>query len=356
MTISVLGSTGSIGRQTLEVAEHLGLRVVALATGHKSELFDAQVKKFQPQMSATFEVDGVDGVCECATYGDMVVSAISGFAGLKPAITALEHGKRLALANKETLVAAGNIIMPLAGESGLIPVDSEHSAIFQCLQGSHKSELQSIILTASGGAFRGYSPEQLAQVTVADALRHPNWNMGAKITIDSATLMNKGLELIEAMHLFGVSPQQIEIVVHPQSVVHSAVRFKDGAIIAQLGTPDMRLPIQYALTYPERVHGLGEPLDLLKIRELTFEPPDLQNFPCLRMAIECASLGTAACVVLNAANEVAVGNFLAKQCNFSDIPHIISNALEKFADRHAETIDEIIDLDLNVRKELQELR
>ena len=340
MGLSLLGATGSIGRQTLDVAEHLGLEVCALAAGKRVRELEDAARRFRPKLAVLYDdkaaaelrikladtetkvLSGMGGLLEAASFpeADTVLAAMSGAVGLRPALRALEAGKKLALANKETLVCAGNLVTALAKERGLplLPVDSEHSAIFQCLQGG--GEVRRILLTASGGPFRTLGREALKTVTREDALKHPNWAMGPKITVDSATLMNKGLEFIEAMWLFGLPPEKITVLVHPQSVVHSAVEFADGAVIAQLGTPDMRLPIQLALTWPERKPSPAPALDLTKTAPLTFEEPDLRRFPCLALAMECAGhKGTADCAVMNAANEEAVGAFLRGQIGFTQI-------------------------------------
>lgn len=364
-TITVLGSTGSIGRQTLEVAEHLGYKVIALTANNNESLLEEQARRFGvSRVALAAGPGGFEAVCDIAEHSgaDIVVTAIAGEAGLEPTLGALRTGKRVALANKEPLVCAGECVIETAQRHGteIVPVDSEHSAIFQCLaevrdinrlqslasRGSVKispagdvpamtketsaNYIKKIILTASGGPFRGFSKEQLGRVTPEDALKHPNWNMGAKITIDSATMMNKGLELIEAMHLFGVSPGQIEVVVHPESIVHSMVEFTDGSTVAQLSNPDMRMPIQYALTYPGRVPGLTRPLDLTALGSLTFEKPDMEAFPCLRLAYEAAQLGSGACAAMNRANEEAVALFLEGKIGFTDIAMVVNNALEDY--------------------------
>lgn len=348
-TISLLGSTGSIGTQTLDVAEKLNIPVLALAAGSNVDLMEQQARKFRPKLAAMMDVaaaeelerrlrdtdtrvlSGEAGVLECARLEcGTVVNAIVGAAGLSSTLAAVRLGRRLALANKESLVCAGHEVMALAKSTGaeILPVDSEHSAIFQCLRASDGNRIKRIILTASGGAFYGYSKQQLENVTVSDALRHPNWDMGAKITIDSATMMNKGLEVIEAMHLFGVAPEQIKVLVHRQSVVHSAVEFEDGTVIAQLGVPDMRTPIQYALTYPKRLPCPAPELDLVKIASLTFDEPDMDTFPCLSLAYECAVRGDAVCRVMNDANETAVARFLAGEIRFSGIYESVKAELE----------------------------
>jgi len=349
-TLSILGSTGSIGRQTLEVADHLGMKVRALSADKSVDLLEEQVRKYAPELVAVFDekaaqelktrisdigtrvVQGMEGQIEIAreSGADIIVTAIAGQAGLEPTLAALETGRRIALANKEPLVCAGEQVIQKAKKHGsvIIPVDSEHSAIFQCLPHpiKHKN-IKKIILTASGGPFRGMSRYDLENITPEQALKHPNWNMGKKITIDSATMMNKGLELIEAMHLFGISPDQIEIIIHPESIVHSMVEFKDGSTIAQLSNPDMRQPIQYALTYPERKPSLAIQLDLTALKSLTFEKPDMDAFPCLRLAYEAARKGTKACATLNATNEKAVALFLKGKIGFNEIPELIENAL-----------------------------
>jgi 1-deoxy-D-xylulose-5-phosphate reductoisomerase len=378
-TVTILGSTGSVGRQAIEVCERLGLRIDALAAGSGVAALEEQARRTRPQCVALYDTDaaaalqerlsdtkirvlsGMAGVTECARYGDAVLSAISGFSGLRPAIAAIERGARLALANKETLVSAGELVMSAAERFGaeLIPVDSEHSAIFQCLQTSpYDPQDIRILLTCSGGPFRGYMETELERVTAAQALKHPTWKMGAKITVDSSTLMNKGLEYIEVMRLFSVAPEQIEILIHPESVVHSAVEFPDGAVIAQLGVSDMRIPIQYALTYPNRMPGHAKRLSLTELGALTFQKPDLETFRCLDLAIECAERdyrsGTCECLVLNAANEICVGAFLKDKCRFTDIPHNIENALERYTGARCATFDELTELDADVRRFMQE--
>lgn len=350
-TITILGSTGSIGRQTLEVAEHLGCKIVALTAYNNAELLAQQAERFGVEAAVLGSKPGGDAaVAEIAgnSGADIIVTAIAGEAGLEPTLAALRTGKRVALANKEPLVCAGELVMQTAREYGaeIIPVDSEHSAIFQCLaerrgrtQGTPLqesgntsetngySQVRKIILTASGGPFLRFSRAELEKVTPEQALKHPRWKMGQKITIDSATMMNKGLEVIEAMHLFGVTPEQIEVIIHPESIVHSMVEFTDGSTIAQMSNPDMRMPIQYALTYPERVRGLSKPLNLAEIGSLTFEKPDLDRFPCLRLAYKAAIIGQAACAALNRANEEAVELFLNGEIGFMEIPTYIEERL-----------------------------
>ena len=374
MGLSLLGATGSIGRQTLDVAEHLGLGVCALAAGKRVRELEEAARRFRPRLAVLYDeaaaaelkirladtetkvLSGMGGLLEAASMeeADTVLAAMSGAVGLFPALRALEAGKKLALANKETLVCAGNLVTALAKEKGLplLPVDSEHSAIFQCLQGG--GEVRRILLTASGGPFRTLSREALKTVTREDALKHPNWAMGPKITVDSATLMNKGLEFIEAMWLFGLPPEKITVLVHPQSVVHSAVEFVDGAVIAQLGTPDMRLPIQLALTWPERKPSPAPALDLTKTAPLTFEEPDMQRFPCLALAMECAGhKGTADCAVMNAANEEAVGAFLRGQIGFTQIYDLVAAALERLSGLPGGSLEEIVAADDAARRQLK---
>lgn len=372
MALIVLGSTGSIGRQTLDVCENLKLPVCALAADSSVERMEEQARKFRPKYAVlrqeaaardlrvrladteTKVLSGEGGLLEVAACpeGDTVLAAMSGAAGLLPAMAAIESGKQLALANKETLVCAGALVTEAARRAGkpLLPVDSEHSAIFQCLQG--RTAPKKLLLTASGGPFRDYSAEQMADVTPADALRHPNWSMGPKITIDSATLMNKGLEFIEAMWLFGVRPEQIEVLIHPQSVVHSAVEFPDGAVIAQLGTPDMRLPIQLALTWPERLPSPAPALDLTKTAPLTFSAPDLARFPCLKLAMTLADhRETADCAVMNAANETAVHAFLAGRIGFLQIYETVAAVTERLSGLPGGSLEEIIAADEAARRQ-----
>ena len=340
--IAILGSTGSIGTQTLEVARNNGdLEIVSLAAGSNVKKLEEQIREFHPRLVAVWTeekakelrdavkdldvkvVSGMDGLIEVCTLpeAEIVVTAIVGMIGIVPTIAAMKAGKDIALANKETLVTAGHIIIPLAKETGvqILPVDSEHSAIFQCLNGENSREIDKILLTASGGPFRGRTREQMKNVQVEDALKHPNWSMGQKITIDSATMVNKGLEVIEAKWLFGVGLDDVQVVVQPQSLIHSMVQFKDGAIMAQLGTPDMRLPIQYALYYPERRFLAGERVDFGKIAQITFENPDPENFRGLALAYQAATVGGSMPTVFNAANEKAVAKFLNRKIGFLDI-------------------------------------
>lgn len=374
-TLTVLGSTGSIGTQTLEAAELLGLRVAALAANKNVALMERQARRCRPSAVAMGDetaarelktrladtgirvLSGQEGVCECASMdADIAVSALVGVAGLLPTLAAVRVGnRRIALANKETLVCAGRIVTREIEENNceLIPVDSEHSAIFQCLAGGARSEVKRILLTASGGPFRTLPLEELAAVTKERALRHPNWDMGAKVTIDSATMMNKGLEVIEAMHLFSVEPERIRVLVHPQSVVHSAVEFSDNSVIAQLGVPDMRLPIQLALTWPARCPSLAGELDLVKIGALTFEEPELQKFRCLAVALETAPRTDAAPAVMNAANELAVRAFLEDRIGFLEIPDIIERAVSDFGKYPAGTVEDILSADRLTRESIK---
>ncbi len=369
--VIILGSTGSIGRQSLEVIEAIGGRVRALTANKNIELLEQQIRKFKPELAAVNDIEaanelaarvsdipvrivsGMDGLIEAASLptAGTVITAVMGMVGLKPTMAAIKQGKRIALANKETLVCAGRLVMKAASEYGaeIVPVDSEHSAIFQCLEGNSQKEIKRILLTASGGPFRGYTSEQLKKVTKADALKHPNWAMGQKITIDSATMMNKGLEFIEAMHLFKVSTEQIKVLVHPQSIVHSMVEYIDNSVIAQMGPPDMRIPIQYALTWPGRTAGPANNIDFLKVGLLTFEEPDLNVFKCLGLAMYCAGRDDSSCAVMNGANEAAVDLFLQEKITFTQIYDLVSSAVDKFGGISANTVDEIIELDKKAR-------
>ena len=364
-SIALLGSTGSIGRQTLEVVSMLGLRVVSLCADRNITLLEEQVRRFQPDIAVVFNEDasrdfrtrvrdldvkvlsGAEGLVEaaCANGADTVITATTGTAGLLPTLAAIKLGRRIALANKETLVCAGELVMRLARDYGadIIPVDSEHSAILQCIGTANSDTIKRIILTASGGPFRGMSREELSGVTPDMALRHPTWSMGQKITIDSATLMNKGLEIIEAVHLFGVQAEKIDVVVHPQSVIHSMVEFTDNSTLAQLAAPDMRLPIQNALTYPDKEQSMIPSLDFTAISELTFERPNMEAFPCLRLAKEIAGAGGTACAVLNGANEAAVDLFLKGKLGFYGISDTIKAALDKIKNIEEPSLDEIIE-------------
>ena len=350
-SISVLGCTGSIGRQTIAVAEHIGMPVVALTANRKIDMLEEQARRLRPKFVAVYDEEaakqfkiavadtdiqvgsGIEGLIRAATMEetDCVVTAVSGAVGLKPTLAAIDGKKRIALANKETLVCAGDIVMARAAEKGaeIVPVDSEHSAIFQCLMGRKKGELRKILLTGSGGPFRGKARAELEDVTPEQAVKHPNWSMGAKISVDSATMMNKGLEFVEAMHLFGVTPDDIQVVIHPQSVIHSMVELVDGTVIAQLGVPDMGLPIQLALTYPQRCPSMFARLDFTTLQSLSFEAPDYEKTPCLKLAMDCARLGGTAPCVMSAANEVAVGLFLRHQLGYNRIYDAAASAVEK---------------------------
>ena len=374
--ISILGCTGSIGRQTIAVAEHIGMPVAALTANRKIDLLEQQARKLKPKFVAVYDEaaakqfklsvadtdirvgSGMEGLIEAATLEDIdcVVTAVSGSVGLKPTLAAIDERKRIALANKETLVCAGDIVMARAKEKGaeIVPVDSEHSAIFQCLMGRQKNELRKILLTGSGGPFRGKARAELEDVTPEQAVKHPNWSMGAKISVDSATMMNKGLEFIEAMHLFGVSPDDIEVVVHPQSVIHSMVELVDGTVIAQLGVPDMGLPIQLALTYPERQASMFERLDFTKLRDLSFEAPDFEKTPCLKLAMDCARIGGTAPCVMSAANEVAVGLFLKHRLGYNRIYDLSAAAVEKVGVVQNPDLDTILSADAAARAFVRE--
>ena len=366
--ISVLGSTGSIGRQTLLVAEELGLRVAALTAGRQIDLLEQQARRFRPCLVAVFEepaaralrerlddtpiqvMSGMEGLLAAASLpeADTVVTAVMGSVGLEPTLAAIREKKRIALANKETLVCAGELVMAEAKKYGaeIVPVDSEHSAIFQSLQGCRdRGEVKRLLLTCSGGPFFGKSFQELENMTAADALKHPNWTMGAKITIDSATLMNKGLEIIEAMRLYDLPLSQVDAVIHRQSIIHSLVEYRDGAMIAQLGTPDMKLPIRYALTYPHRAATPDKPLDLLSCGPLTFSAPDETAFPCLRIARQCAETGGTACAIMNGANEVAVAQFLRGEIGFNDISRRVEQALSRVPVKYRPSLSDILEAD-----------
>ena len=366
MKIAILGSTGSIGTQTLDIVREQGdIQVTAIAAGSNIKKLEEQMREFHPLLVCVFQEDaakelrdrtkdlnvrvvsGMDGLLEVATEpsSEILVTAIVGMIGIRPTIAAMKAGKDIALANKETLVTAGHIIIPLAKECNvqILPVDSEHSAIFQCLNGEHRSQLKKILLTASGGPFRGKKKEELKHVQVEDALKHPNWSMGRKITIDSATLVNKGLEMMEARWLFGVEPKDIQIVVQPKSIIHSMVEFVDGAVIAQLGTPDMKLPIQYALYYPDRKYLPGDRLDFWSLNQITFEKPDMENFPGLKLAFDAAAAGGSMPTVYNAANERAVAKFLDRKIAFLDIPEIISECMAAHKVVGAPTVEQILE-------------
>lgn len=352
--ISILGSTGSIGTQTLDVIRHNSdLELIAISAGSNIGMLEKQIREFHPQLAAVWSesnakllreriadvtpgckvVSGMEGLLEVAVAdnADILITAVVGMIGIKPTIAAIQAGKDIGLANKETLVTAGHIIMPLAREknASILPVDSEHSAIFQCLNGERNNHIHKILLTASGGPFRGMNREDMKHVTLEMALKHPNWSMGKKITIDSATMVNKGLEVIEAKWLFDVEPEQIEVVIQPQSIIHSMVEFEDGAVMAQLGTPDMRLPIQYALYYPKRVFLDGKRLDFSTLSEITFEKPDLEVFSGLQYAYDAIKAGGTMPTVLNAANELAVAKFLNKKIHFLEIYEMIQLCMEE---------------------------
>ncbi len=371
--IAILGSTGSIGTQTLEVVrEQADLNVRALAAGRNIELLEAQIREFGPELAAVWDekdavklrqkvrdlpvrvTAGMEGLIEAAVMpeSELLVTAIVGMIGLRPTAAAIEAGKHIALANKETLVTAGHLIMPLAKKHGvsILPVDSEHSAIFQALNGESGNRISKILLTASGGPFRGKTKEQLRDIQVEDALKHPNWSMGKKITIDSATMVNKGLEVMEARWLFGTPLEQIQVVVQPQSVIHSMVEFEDGSIMAQLGTPDMRLPIQYVLYYPQRRPLSGRRLDFFELGSITFEKPDLDTFDGLRLAYEAAARGGNLPVIYNAANECAAAKFLDRKISFLDITQIISGCMSHIPYRDNPSLDEILDTEQAVRE------
>ena len=372
-TISLLGSTGSIGRQTLQVARELGLSVAALTANRQVDLLEQQAREFHPALAVLYDRDaarelrlrlsdtdirveaGPEGLLLAAQLpqADTVVTAVMGSVGLEPTLAAIRRKKRIALANKETLVCAGELVMAEAERCGadIVPVDSEHSAIFQSLQGCRdRNEVRRLLLTCSGGPFFGRTYQQLESVTPADALKHPNWSMGAKITIDSATLMNKGLEVIEAMRLYRLPVEQVDVVIHRQSIVHSLVEFRDGVMLAQLGTPDMKLPIRYAMTYPYRAETPDRRLDLLSCGALTFSAPDMEAFPCLRIARQCAAAGGTACAVMNGANEAAVQRFLQGEIGFNDIPRLVEKALSKVSLIYRPSLADILEADRMARQ------
>ena len=369
--IAILGSTGSIGTQTLEVVRENGdIEVISLAAGSNTELLEQQVREFHPQVVCVYEeekarefrerlkdvavriVTGMDGLIEtaCVPEAEIVVTAVVGMIGIRPTIAAIEAGKDIALANKETLVTAGHLIIPLAREKGIriLPVDSEHSAIFQCLNGERERTIDRLLITASGGPFRGRKREELEQIRVEDALKHPNWAMGQKITIDSATLVNKGLEVMEAKWLFDVDLDRIQVVVQPQSVIHSMIQFTDGSIMAQLGTPDMRLPIQYALYGGERRYLDGERLDFAALGSITFENPDMETFKGLPLAMEASGRGGSMPTVFNAANEKAVALFLQRKIRFLDIYTIIEEAMERHEVISNPAVEDILNIEQDV--------
>ncbi len=369
--ISLLGSTGSIGRQSLEVMESLGFRCCALTANSNVDLLEDQCRRFKPELAVMFSqkaaydlkirladtpvrvLSGIDGLVEaaCIPRADTVITAVSGMIGLKPTLAAIEQHKRIALANKETLVCAGQLVMEKAGENNvqILPVDSEHSALFQSLHSGTGTEVEKLIITASGGPFFGWNSRELENVTVDMALKHPNWSMGRKITVDSATMMNKGLEVIEAMCLFDVPLDKIEIAVHRQSIVHSLVEFVDGSVIAQMGSADMRLPIQYALTYPRRTVGPAKKLDLFSCGELTFQRPDPETFTCLAAALDAARCGGTACAAMNGADEIAVAAFLDGRIGFNDIGRLVTRAMENDAYIQSPSLDQILEADREAR-------
>lgn len=376
--ISILGSTGSIGTQTLEVArENRDIKVLGLAAGNNIRLLEQQIREFKPRVAAVWTeekakelrenirdldvkvVSGMDGLIEVSVLEEVeiLVTAIVGMIGIRPTIEAIKAGKDIALANKETLVTAGHIIMPLAKKHNvkILPVDSEHSAIFQSLQGNSRNALHKILLTASGGPFRGRKREELKNIQVEDALKHPNWEMGRKITIDSSTLINKGLEVIEAKWLFDVDIDQIEVVVHPQSIIHSMVEYVDGAIIAELGTPDMKLPIQYALYYPDRRYLPGARVDFAALSQLTFEKPDLETFYGLRLAFEAGKEGGSLPTVFNAANEFAVSEFLNRKIGYLQIPEIIEKCMRNHKNILNPTVEEILQTEQTVYEQISSM-
>ncbi len=371
--VAVLGSTGSIGRQSLDVIAACGMEAAALAANSSVKRMEEQARQFKPSIAALADekaaadlrarladtsvrvLGGLEGVLEAATFSsaDTVIAALVGMAGLRPTLASIREGKRVCLANKETLVCAGPLVLEEAQDYGarLYPVDSEHSAIFQCLESNRdRGEVKRLILTCSGGPFYGRKREELVDITVEDALRHPNWSMGAKITVDSATLMNKGLEVIEAMHLYHMPVEKISVVIHRESIIHSLVEYCDNAMLAQLGAPDMRLPIQYALTYPGRVSGPSTPLDLWNCGPLTFGAPDLEAFPCLALALEAAKTGGTAGAILNGANEGAVAQFLAGKIGFLDIPAKVEKVLSQIKAVQNPAMQDILDADRAARE------
>ena len=370
-SISILGSTGSIGRQTVEVARRLGTKVAALTTNVNIKLIEEQARLLKPELAVVCDekaakelkitlgdtdvrvLGGTEALSEaaCIKSAGAVVTAVSGAVGLLPTLSAIRERKRICLANKETLVCAGEVVMALAKETGaeIIPVDSEHSAIFQCLTG-RGGELKKILLTASGGPFRGWSRAQTKDATPEMAVSHPNWSMGAKISVDSATMMNKGLEFIEAMHLFSVTPDDIEVLIHPESIVHSMTELIDGSVIAQCGVPDMGLPIQYAITFPERGASGAKRLDFSAVGRLNFEKPDMENTPCLALAIEAAKTGGTAPAVLNAANEEAVSKFLSRKIGFNEIFECVARALDSIDIKKKPSLDDIVAADNDARR------
>lgn len=375
-SISVLGSTGSVGRQTLEAAAYLGISVAAISGNRNISLLEEQVRLFRPVLAAVYDEDaakrlkvavsdtdtkvvsGMEGLIECAAgYGDCVVTAVSGSVGLRPTLAAIDEKKRIALANKETLVCAGELVMKRAKEKGaeIIPVDSEHSAIFQCLQAQGgKRAMRRILLTGSGGPFRGRTRAELEKVTPAQAVAHPNWSMGAKISVDSATLANKGLEFIEAMRLFSASPDEIKVIIHPESIIHSMVEFADGSVMAQLARPDMGLPIRYALCYPDREDSTLSGPDFTQMRSMSFFEPDLENFPCLALAMDCARKGGAAPAVFSAANEEAVALFLSERIGFLGIYELVAKAVSELEGADGSSLEALEQADREARAVVRE--
>lgn len=377
--LSVLGSTGSIGTQTLEVAKELGIKISSLSANKNISLLEKQIREFKPETATVSDekfakelkqkvkdtstkiLSGTDGLCEaaCCESADCVVTAVSGMIGLEPTIQAIKAKKDIALANKETLVAGGNLVMSLASKQGvkILPVDSEHSAIFQCMQGcENKNNISKLILTASGGPFFGKSKKDLQTVTVKDALNHPSWSMGAKITVDSATMMNKGLEIIEAVHLFGMQESDIDVVIHRESIIHSMIEFVDGSVIAQMGTPSMKTPIQYAFTYPERLKSSVNPLSLSKIKNLSFFEPDTDTFEAINLCRKAIHENSCAPVVLNAANEEAVELFLIGKIKFCDIIPAVKAAVNNFGnEKNPDSLSEILRIDKTARNFIKEL-
>lgn len=376
--IAILGSTGSIGTQTLEIVrENSGLKAVALAAGNNVDLMEQQIREFRPVIAAMWKeeaaqelkkrvadlnvkvVSKMEGLLEIASMeeAEILVTALVGMIGIRPTIAAIEQGKDIALANKETLVTAGHIIMPLAKEKGvsILPVDSEHSAIFQSMNGEKKEQIEKILLTASGGPFRGKKKEELKKIRVEDALKHPNWSMGRKITIDSSTLINKGLEVIEAKWLFDLSLEQIQVVVHPQSIIHSMVQYRDGGIMAQLGTPDMKLPIQYALFYPDRMFLKGKRVDFYELSTMTFEKPDLLTFEGLDLAYKAAEIGGSMPTVYNAANEKSVSLFLERRISYLEITQLIKDAMKHHNKIENPNLEEILKVEKEVYQYINEV-
>lgn len=376
--IAILGSTGSVGTQTLEIVrENSGLKAVALAAGNNVDLMEQQIREFRPVIAAMWKeeaaqelkkrvadlnvkvVSKMEGLLEIASMeeAEILVTALVGMIGIRPTIAAIEQGKDIALANKETLVTAGHIIMPLAKEKGvsILPVDSEHSAIFQSMNGEKKEQIEKILLTASGGPFRGKKKEELKKIRVEDALKHPNWSMGRKITIDSSTLINKGLEVIEAKWLFDLSLEQIQVVVHPQSIIHSMVQYRDGGIMAQLGTPDMKLPIQYALFYPDRMFLKGKRVDFYELSTMTFEKPDLLTFEGLDLAYKAAEIGGSMPTVYNAANEKSVSLFLERRISYLEITQLIKDAMKHHNKIENPNLEEILKVEKEVYQYINEV-